>query len=52
MKRPEEMTKEELQEYIEQEANKYFKQVLFNNAIPYWNLPQEFIIYFTKYSRN
>lgn len=50
--KPEEMTREELQEYIEQAVNTYFHNVIFLGMTPYYNVSQDIINQLTNYSRN
>lgn len=52
MKRIEDMTKEELQEYIEQAVNEYFRNVIYFNMKPFYNVSTDIINQLTNYSRN
>lgn len=52
MKNLKEMTREELQNYIEQAVNNYFNNVISLNMKPYYNVSQDIINQLKNYSRN
>lgn len=52
MKLPEEMTKEELQEYIENVVSTYFHNAIYIGGTPYYNAPVDIINQIKNYSRN
>ena len=49
---PKEMTKEELQAYIENAVNEYFYNSIFIGITPYYNVSNDIINQLTNYSRN
>ena len=48
----EEMTREEIQAYIERAVEEYFQNAIFKGITPYFNLPNEIINQLINYSRN
>ena len=52
MKHPEEMTREELKQLINEAVNNYFQNVIFRGITPFYNVSTDIINQLTNYSRN
>ena len=54
MKRPEEMTAEELKEFVHEAIHAYFETAVLIGCVPYYNVPLDFIKQnlINNYSRN